>query len=411
MKKLVRVCACLVVLVAAALAGAQTAAYGQKVVVSPADLKGWVQTSRSGYVAPPNGGTYLVYSGFLEEGQALSTGGAEQQVPPGNPKGPGAFFLFTNIGINTPGMVTLGNDLLNGVPLKNITTLKYTTYTFADGNNPAQHCMSPDYKWGLVSHPISLDLYAEKSGGYSNFRQLMHRPWQNVPAKDCFGGISTRFGAWETHDALEQGQWIVPATQAGPYTWAQLKSYLPNAVLRTPPIADWASGSPSGCSLDLRGGVPVSGQREGGCFTPDSHFGSWWTETANLWGLVDNLIVGWNDTAGVAHEVTFDFESKIAYVTGNTDAHDSSAGLASSVNETLFVLAGRVLATDRTDNTFVIDDGSGKLVTVVSEYHGLGTRDVVVKVRGALNQSTEPYPTLTCTGAAALEILDETFPL
>ena len=166
MKKLVRVCACLVVLVAAALAGAQTAAYGQKVVVSPADLKGWVQTSRSGYVAPPNGGTYLVYSGFLEEGQALSTGGAEQQVPPGNPKGPGAFFLFTNIGINTPGMVTLGNDLLNGVPLKNITTLKYTTYTFADGNNPAQHCMSPDYKWGLVSHPISLDLYAENDPAY-----------------------------------------------------------------------------------------------------------------------------------------------------------------------------------------------------------------------------------------------------
>lgn len=400
----------LVALVLAVAAAAAVEAFAGKVVVTPTNLQGWVPTARNGVVSPPNGGTRPVYYGFLEEGQALSTGGAERQVPLGNPKGPGAFFLFTNIGINTPGMVTLGNDLLNGVPLKNITRLEYTTFAFPDGNNPAQHCQPPDYRWGLVSHPISLDLYAEKSGGYSNFRQLMHRPWNNVPEKNCSGGISNRFGIWETHNALTQGQWIVPATQAGPYTWAQLKSYLPNAVLRTPPIADWASGSPSGCSLDLRGGVPEDMQPQGGCFTPDSHFGSWWTETANLWGLVDNLIVGWNDTEGVAHEVTFDFESKVAYITGNSEAYSEAVQLAGSVNETEFALVGRVLATDRTENSFVIDDGSGKLITVVLEYHSLGTQDVMVKVKGRLDQTTSPYPTLTCTGAVPMTILHEYVP-
>lgn len=411
MKATASVLACLLTVIVVAAALCPPAAYGEKVVVSPAGLKGWVETTRDGVVTGPHGGTFPCGYGFLEEGETMP-GASAYAVPGGNPRGPGAYIFFTNGGINTPGMATIGNDLLNGIPLKNITKLQYSTFTFADGNNKDGHCQPPNYPWGLVTQPISLDLYVEKSGGFSNFRQLMHRPWNNVPDKTCGSGISNRYGIWETHDALAQGQWIVPYALAGRFTWAQLKAYLPNAVLRTPPVGNGFNSSPSGCCLDLRAGVPTSAQAENtGCFWPDSYFKPWWAESNNLYGVVVELIVGWTGNDGVAREVTFDFESKIAYVTGTSDVHTAAAGLAASVNETLFVLAGRVLPADRTDNTFVIDDGSGKLVTVVSEYHGLGTRDVVVKVRGALNQSTEPYPTLTCTGAAALEILDETFPL
>ena len=273
MKKLGRVCACLVVLVAAALAGAQTAAYGQKVVVSPADLKGWVQTSRSGYVAPPNGGTYLVYSGFLEEGQALSTGGAEQQVPPGNPKGPGAFFLFTNIGINTPGMVTLGNDLLNGVPLKNITTLKYHDLTFADGNNPAQHCMSPTQVGPGVAPDLARSLRREE-------RRLFELPAVDAPPlaeRACEGLLrGHQHPLWSLGDPRCSGAGAVdrPGHPGWPVHLGAAQE-LP-AQRSVAHSADCRLGQWKSVRLQsrLRGGVSSVGSEKADA-SPRSHFGSW----------------------------------------------------------------------------------------------------------------------------------------
>ncbi len=335
------------------------------VLVTPADMQGWVEANAEGSVI-----------GESKEYPAL--GEFRAGSPAGNPLGPGAYFMKPGGGLDFPGQVWLGTDAHNGVFLSQITRLTYTHFTYIRGDNP------PDQR---VAQPPNLQFMVTRDG--INYRYLIHMPWgtptwENGELRNSGVGPLSDYEVWKTVDCMTEGVWWDPYGGDWGGTWAQLLQRYPNARLQTPT----AVGNVWGAAQTLTGGS--LNFEWGGRKVSDRVTGPWWKEGYNGEAYLDNFTIGVNGA-----ETTYNFEdaAKPAVIINNKAAGDPIMGEAKK--HFLFTVFGRVDFTDFTSDTLTVDDGSGKPILVKAVNHGVNPFEYI-KATGTLDSATTP-PSLSTT--------------
>jgi hypothetical protein len=254
----------LVAVMAAALLVGVLAPAGA-VVVYPGDLQGWVYASRQGT------------STLAPTAQFVNGPGAP-------PAGSGSFQMRTGYSDTDPlSKVYLGTNNHSGVPLANITSFKYYTFT-----------TNRDYPNG---QPPMIELITD-SGTSAQQRRFWFYPW------GANGNQNVQLNVWQEWDLMSaSGRWELVGTSSTNYfgNWSWVVGRYPGAKLATPYVGDYLDplvnlqlANQTGTSLSVKIGAGKA---------QDSRYGAWWQTSSSINGFVDLLVIGID---GV--EYVYDFE-------------------------------------------------------------------------------------------------------
>lgn len=244
---------------------------------------------------------------------------------------------------NTPGQCWLGTDKYNGVPLSQITTMKYwTIHDYRGGENDVVkdnlgNTIAKEWypKW-FDKQPPQIELFCRIENN-TNSRQFIYRPW-SIEGYNGYGPNDGSFcRKWQEWDCLTQGYWLVAVGtlpgEALMLTWQQILTAYPDAVLSTPQYSATPVYGQATCPVGNaeESWTPTSfnvvmGARAqaNSSFKTDKGWNTWYKESWNSAGAVDKLTVAYDPGTGLVDD-EYDFQSP-------TDATNASANKIRALN-------------------------------------------------------------------------------
>lgn len=207
------------------------------------------------------------------------------------------------------------------------------------------------------------------------------------------GDQNVQFNTWQEWDLMApDARWEMLHTGSSNYTgnWTWVVGRYPGLRLQEPLVGDYTAdytivdgvyrlSNQTGTSLAIKIG-------SGRWLYDRTNEGAWWEVSCSIRAWVDKLVIGVN---GV--ETVYDFEAQPRPIVAATNKALKHRLIATARYAFKCVLFGRVLEEGLTNDSFIMDDGSGTCVQVLAQAHGItyGQYVRVLGVVGRLNQIPE----------------------
>ena len=352
----------------AVLVAAACAATADTVVVRPGETNDWVTATHQGTA------TTAPLAEFIAGAEA--------------PVGDGFLHMQTHYSdSDVLSKVYFGTNILSGIELSRITSLKYATFVRYRGYDNVEG--SPD------GQPPMVEITTDSGTTAPQGRMFVYKTWG--PWGESLSRVA--MNTWQEWDLMAtDGRWELLQTGSSNYygNWDWVKTRYTTAgpmSFRTPEVGHYYDGTAihwaneTGTSLSVKIG---SGKAS------DSRYGPWWRESASIDAFVDKITIGID---GV--ETTYDLEPPVIRTVVIRGANTQQAIINDAKQNFKFTVFGEVIDTDYYSYV-TLDDGSNRTVKVLAA-NLVVAPGTYVRATGVLDNQADP-PSLT-SSVEQIEIL------